>query len=206
MNNLKPFHTLILAAALSIIAIALCAAHEWKLLAFIPAALFVSFVIYDAVNHFARYWRPWEPPDDPHAARRTAMSAGANYSALVFAWGAMTMFIVYFGTSVSWQHGWQYGLAMALLAAANMFYKNRLLAGDARLASAPALRLTARLAIILALAVLGGLIWLILSGKLGTTRGDWLANHIFLTGGFAIAAINFIITKTDATLDGRPPP
>jgi drug/metabolite transporter (DMT)-like permease len=95
-------------------------------------------------------------------------------------------------TGLSWQHGFQYGTAAALIAAGLLYYVHKLGASGAN--DPPPVVLT----ILHSLAVTAGLIFLLASGKLQTPKGDWPANYIFLFGGFAIVGLCYFayITQT----------
>ena len=99
------------------------------------------------------------------------------------------MLAVYLLSGLKWQHGWQYGSGMVLVGAAILAYAQALRREGGYLASPAGLRLAyfANLAQGLAAAV--AVVWLVSSGKLATTKGDWAANDIFLAGGAAIVVL-----------------
>ena len=114
--------------------------------------------------------------------------------AILFAWGTGVFALGYGLTDLYWQHWWQYALVFALLLI--------ITAGCARALSSPAvvapdrsdpaflvraLTLTTGLQGVLALC---GLVFLAASGKLEADKPDWLANHVFMAGGIAIALMS----------------
>lgn len=111
------------------------------------------------------------------------MRRNTRLAALVYAWGAAAFFAIYGLTDIRWQHGFQYGTGAALIAAALLYYVQRLGAGGDNTPPAPALN------ILHGLAVSAGLVFLIGSNKLATPKGDWPANYIFLFGGLAIVGL-----------------
>lgn len=114
----------------------------------------------------------------------------------VYAWGGLAILAIYTLTELWWWHSWQYGGAM-LVVAAGLFlfahimgYKTSVLRSDGvRNAGAWA-------AIAQATAAAGGLGFLIATGKLGSVKPDWPANHVFLAGGLALIAISAISAAT----------
>lgn len=116
--------------------------------------------------------------------------------ALTYAWGAAGMLAVYLFSGLKWQHGWQYGLGMALIAALIFAYRQALGVPNGRFRTPNALR-TARIATALHVLAAGiGLLWLLFSGKLDTVKGDWAANDIFLAGGFAVTFLSDLTLAT----------
>ncbi|MBA4131212.1 MAG: hypothetical protein C0519_07285 [Hyphomicrobium sp.] len=128
--------------------------------------------------------------DQPPGLLFHTMRRNTRLAALTYAWGAAAFFAVYGLTDVTWQHGWQYGTAAALIAAGLLFYVRSM--GDGDNGTPPPIALT----LLHGLAVLGGLVFLILAGKLLTQKGDWAANYIFLFGGIAIASICYVAAIT----------
>lgn len=114
------------------------------------------------------------------------MRRNTRLASLTYGWAAAAFFAVYGLTDVTWQHGWQYGTAAALIAAGLLYYVRSM--GDADSGTPPPMILT----ILHGLAVLGGLAYLIMGGKLLTPKGDWPASYIFLFGGIAIVSICYI--------------
>lgn len=115
---------------------------------------------------------------------------------IAYAWGAVAMQGLYLTplTGLKWQHGWQYALALALLAALSAAYVRMLWPppvpdneGD------PTARWT-RLGLPLVIGqgvAAGGLLgWLLVSGKLASIRADWAANRVFVAVAVAIVAIS----------------
>jgi hypothetical protein len=129
------------------------------------------------------------------AIRQTSIVTAALY-----AWGGAAMTLVYRFSGLHWQHGWQYGLAMLLIATGLAGYVHLL--GDVRssLNSDRAIDRVAKLAALQGIAVTFALAWLAGSGKLATTKGDWAANIIFVTGGLAIAMVSAVVTRTHHSL------
>jgi hypothetical protein len=112
-------------------------------------------------------------------------------------WGAAVMQAAYLTplTQMRWQHAWQYAAAMVLLAVASFSLAGRLQESrtTAPLASAQIQGLAGWVASGLGLLGAGGVLFLLLSGKLAGTRSDWIANRIFLVG----AALLLVIAALD---------
>ncbi|MGQ0673969.1 MAG: hypothetical protein ACT4N2_13985 [Hyphomicrobium sp.] len=109
------------------------------------------------------------------------MLGNVRLAAFVYAWGGAAMLAVYHFSGLHWRHGWQYGLAMILIAAGLLIYARR------RVGEADPVPLS--LTLLHAAGAIGGLAFLIGTGKLATLKNDWAANTIFLNGGLAILAI-----------------
>lgn len=123
------------------------------------------------------------------------LRANALLSALAYAWGAVAMQGAYLTplTGLKWQHGWQYALAMALLAVGSLAFAGPVGRGDRAGAERhfdARLRLAAPLAGAQALIAAGGLAALAASGKLWSERADWVANRVFAGLALAILAIS----------------
>lgn len=145
------------------------------------------------------FWRQGqtvEPPIDATAALLTT----TLLTTLTYAWASIALFAVYVGTPLRWQHGWQYASAMALIAAGHVIYIRHL---SSMSDAGPATRPAVGLAGLQGAAAVTALAWLVASGKLATTKGDWAANQVFLAGGVAIAALSAIIVVTHYMLIGR---
>lgn len=129
------------------------------------------------------------------ASSARGMSEISRLTGLVYAWGGVALISLYRFTSLHWQHGWQYGSAMLLIAAGLFGY----VAASKRTASSGArpagLQRIALLAAAHGLAALAALLWLIFSGKLATPKGDWAANAIFMTGGFTIVWFSYLAVR-----------
>jgi hypothetical protein len=148
------------------------------------AFVIVVLVLGAAANRAAPGASPSGLVDAPVLrARRNAMLMGA-----VYGFGAAVILAVYTSTGLRWYHFWQYGGAMALIAAGLFWYSGRLAAGA--MAGPGALRTATLLTAVQGAAALAGLVFLVGSGKLVGTRPDWLANQVFLSGGLAIVALS----------------
>ncbi len=133
--------------------------------------------------------------DDPeaqlHASRRNA-----RLMAMVYGWGALALFAIYALTELWWFHSWQYGAAMALIAAALLGFVHVLGDEESLFRSQVSLDVSAMLAMAQAAAAAVALGMLIGSGKVGSIKADWPANHVFLAGGLALVVISAIAAIT----------
>jgi hypothetical protein len=142
-----------------------------------------------------QYWRG----DAASGAKNAAIPmliASTNLSALVYGWGATALLLVYSATGLYWQHGWQYGLAMALIAAGMLQYVKRLDQGHPAFISENAIERAVMLASVQGIMTSLVLLWLVASGKILTPRTDWAANLIFVAGGLSIVCLSAFVTKT----------
>ena len=161
------------------------------------AAFFATAMIATAVRINAPAWQKSNEAasaaDAPGLARRNTRLA-----ALVYAWGGAAMLGVYSLAGLSWRHGWQYGLAMAIVAALLLLYVRHL--GRQVRPEMPPLALT----LLHGAAAAVGLGFLVGSGKLATTKGDWAANDVFLGGGVAIVLLCVVAGVTQSRLSKKP--
>lgn len=163
----------------------------------------VAYALFLAAAALATNAPLWRAP--AHISPKAALSTTTRLTALAYAWSGAALFAVYLLTHVRWQHGWQYGLALTLIALGNWIYARRLdfAAAGAGLASPAAIDWAVRLAGLQGLSLAGALIWLAASGKLDTKKGDWVANAIFVAGGLAIIATSALILVSHAALTSR---
>lgn len=117
--------------------------------------------------------------------------ASAELMALTWGWGGVSLLLAYGPAGLKWQHGWQYGSAMLLIAIGLALYSRRIVFGSPGAAPA-ALEWGRRAAFVQGFACGTGLAWLIASGKLSTTKGDWAANDVFFAGSIALVVLSAI--------------
>jgi hypothetical protein len=134
----------------------------------------------------------------PVAARRNA-----NLLALAYGWGAVTLLTIYPLAGLRWYHWWQYGGLMALVAAGIAVYATALARPGSIVRSRPMQLKAMQLTIVHCMAIVGGLGWLILSGKAASERDDWAANAVFLAGGAALAIVSAMAVVTQMRLARR---
>jgi hypothetical protein len=123
-------------------------------------------------------------------ARRTA-----RLFAVAFAWGAASMLGAYSPwAGLRWQHGWQYGAGMVLLAALSFSYGLAL--GGRRLRSARLQRAVMWGTILSGIGAAAAAAWLVSAGKLQSPKGDWAANDVFFGLAIAISGISAVAVYT----------
>ncbi|MEL6374472.1 MAG: hypothetical protein AAFR04_10935 [Pseudomonadota bacterium] len=125
-----------------------------------------------------------------------AAVANARLMGTLYGWGAVALLAVYTLTPVSWQHGWQYGAGMALIGAI-CFASATAITRSTQALRLRILKATETLAVLQGLAAATGLAFLIMSGKLASTKGDWPANIIFLIGGSALVLMCAVAVYTN---------
>lgn len=129
-----------------------------------------------------------------------ASQQNARIMAAVYGWGALAIFAIYGLTDLWWFHSWQYGSAMALIAAVLLGFDHLLSDRESHFRSPRALDISALLATAQASGAAVGLGFLVASGKLASTKPDWPANHVFLAGGLALIFISVASTITHLRL------
>lgn len=144
---------------------------------------------------------------EPHRIRPEAVTVAARRNArliaIAYAWGAATLLIAYPVSGLRWQHAWQYGAGMAVIALAIFAYAISVTKPGSPMAT-PARQLRMlQLTVVHGMMAAGGVGWLVLSGKLASTKTDWLANRVFLTGGIVVAVLSAFAALTQTKLKQR---
>ncbi len=198
---------LVLALFASVIAMIVGVGRDQSWVTGSAAGIFAALVVAIGLGLNQPLWRldayRITPEAAPVSARRNA-----KLMALTWAWGAAAMAGVYMLGGLRWQHAWQYGSGMVLIAIFTWFFG----AASAR-AERPAMRQMLllrglQLTILQGVAAAGGVVYLLATGKLTTFRPDWAANQIFLAGGIAIVALSAMAVMTQRRLSriGRMQP
>ena len=201
MSLRPPLPWLLATLAAALIAMSLATSALQKAEAATSAAAFAILLMTSAVRTNSPLWR--RGAAKVAMTQREALWQTTLLIMLAYLWCALAFYAVYLGTTLHWQHGWEYGSAMLLIAVAHAIYLWRLADPNASVSSPRAIDRAVRLAACQAIAIAFGLIWLIQSGKLASVKGDWAANQLFLAGGFAVMFLSVIIIKTNAALSER---
>lgn len=172
---------LLMAAAFSVAMMVLGTGRGDRTLSALAAGLFVAVCIGTSLGLNAPLWAKVNAPTAN--AQRTALRCNVWLAALVYAWGASALFAMYSLSDLWWQHAFQYASGASLFAAILGFIGLRL--GRKIDVPVPAIWLT----VLHGSAAFSGLVYLIGTGKLATTKNDWAANEVFLWGGIAIVVL-----------------
>ena len=167
-------------------------------LSLFAAAAFMGALLRVAWQINRPWWQATTHDIGPAVASAQPMMAARNGQllALGYAWGAASLLAVYLLSGLRWQHGWQYGAGMALIAGL-IFWLTRGL--DVRWSPVLALRL-GWAAMIHSWAATLGVGWLIVMGKMFSGKGDWAANVVFATGAFVIVGLSVLALRTARAL------
>lgn len=163
------------------------------------AGLFSIALIVVAAEANLPLWREGEEASDPEAAA-TAAVRNARFLALGYLWGALALFMIYRLTPLRWQHGLQYGAGMALIAWFIQLYVHFLMRPGSRLRSPRVLWQACWASALHGAGAAGGLLFLVLSGKIGSAKDDWAANQVFAFGGVTILALSLLSVVTHLRL------
>ncbi len=147
-------------------------------------------------------WR-LEPVRITPEAAPIAAQRNAKLMALVWVWGAAAMAAVYTLGGLRWQHAWQYGSGMALIALFTWGFGAAIARAEQPASRQMLLLRGLQLTIVQGVAAGGGVIYLLATGKLMTFRSDWAANQIFLAGGVAITVLSAMAVITQRKLSCR---
>jgi hypothetical protein len=196
---------LLLALVMSIVVGVLAVGRDSGFTLGLAVALFALQMLFALVRTNAPFWGADAPaPQEEIIAlcvRRNTLLA-----ALVYAWGAAAILALYSLSSLSWRHWWQYGAAMALVAAGVFVYAHLLTDEHGTYRAPKALNALMWLTVAQGLAVIGVLVFLVVSGKLFTPRSDWAANYVFATGSVTLAVLSIISVLTYLRLKQRARP
>ncbi len=193
MRNRRQLRVYLLATGvMTVIAMVVGASADNKALAIMAGAMFAVGAVYVGVISVPAR-------SDEQAHPRAAQAAWfAELIATTYAWASTTMLGCYYLTALSWQHAWQYGAAMLLIAAGLLAYARERRAAAASRFNTPAMiGLAHQLTLLHGIAATAAVIILSLSGKLEAGKSDWAANIVFVAGGLAVGALSFAALAAD---------
>ena len=127
----------------------------------------------------------------------------SRLTAIAYAWCGTALQAVYITpvTGIRWQHSWQYGLALALMAVFSFAYAARVSRRRASPHRSSALGAAPLLAFVQTLLAAGTAAFMIGSGKLLTRRMVWAANQVFLFGSLAVLVVTLMALVTMRRLE-----
>ncbi|HEY8194249.1 MAG TPA: hypothetical protein VIF13_04300 [Hyphomicrobium sp.] len=201
MSSRPSLPLLLMTLAVALIAMFLATRATQKIEAAVAAAIFAIILITTAVRTNSPLWRR---PAASGVTPRDALWQTAQLIMLAYLWCALAFYAIYLGTTLHWQHGWEYGSAMLAFALGHAIYLWFLSDPDNAVSTPSAIERAVQLSTLQAIAIACGLIWLISSGKLSSIKGDWPANQLFLAGGFTVMCLSVIIVKTYSVLSESP--
>ncbi len=199
----KHFTCLLAAIVASVAGMVTGIVHDLPRFTGISAGLFAIALIVSAVEMNAGFWRAEGDRHSDDAAVDAAIR-NTRLLALGYLWGALALFMVYRLTPLRWQHGLQYGAGMALVAWLIQLYVHFLVQPGSRLRGPSALDKAMWLSVLHGVGALGGLGFLVLSGKINSIKDDWAANAVFLAGGIMIVALSLVSAYTHKWLSRVP--
>lgn len=163
------------------------------------AGLFGMALVATAVDVNLAWWRQGEAAAAPDAQASAAIS-NTHLLVIGYFWGALALLLIYRMTSLRWQHGLQYGAGMAAIGWMALVYVHLLARPTSRLRTPAALMQATWLALAHGGAALGGVMFLLVSGKFNSIKGDWAANQVFLAGGLAVVGLSVVGAYTQLRL------
>jgi hypothetical protein len=190
---------LIAALVTSLATMLLSASRDAMTPAGASAALFTLSVLTVGLVVNQRAWKG-ETVSVPSDVAPQLAAYNGQLMALVYAWGGLLLLVVYPFTGIKWYHAYQYGIAMGLFAIGLFAYSRAIASEGSSLGSPAILSRVMLLTMLQGIAAIAGLVFLIGSGKVWSTRVDWLANVVFLFGGLAIVGLSAIATITQRKL------
>jgi hypothetical protein len=139
-------------------------------------------------------------------ALKLALRDATALSVLVYAWGSAAMFLIYKGSGLIWQHGWQYGTGLAVIALGQALYVWMLGQKGHWTGETTAINAGIRLAMAHGSACFAILCWMLATGKLMTVKDDWAANYVFFAITSAVAVLSAVAVWTHYALKAQPRP
>lgn len=166
-----------------------------------PALSVLAGAMFAAVAAFVG-WRFAAPGHDPEIDGHALAARFARLIAATWAWCGTAMLACYYLTELSWQHAWQYGAAMLLIASLVWRYARERVQPGARVTSEPLVAAARWMTRLQGLAALAGVVILALSGKLEAGNRDWAANIVFVAGGLTIFSLSMAALRAERRADG----
>lgn len=200
LSNLMPW--IVAAVVASIAAMVTGIRADLPSFSWIAAGLFAVALVATAIDINKPWWNNDATAAGPGASLQAAVH-NARLLVVGYLWGAFALLMIYRLSGLRWQHGLQYGAGMALLGWFALIYVHFLVRPGSRLASPRALMQATWLSVAHGAAALGGVLFLLLSGKINSIKDDWAANQIFLAGGLAIVGLSLVSAYTQFKL-ARP--
>ncbi len=127
----------------------------------------------------------------------------ARLIAVIWAWCGVAMLACYYLTALSWQHAWQYGAAMLVIAALVWRYAEARATPDSPFARASMVSAARWATQLQGLAALIGVVVLALSGKLDPAGRDWAANIVFVAGGLTLFTLSTAALRAERRVAER---
>ncbi|MGI9523903.1 MAG: hypothetical protein ACR2PG_19900 [Hyphomicrobiaceae bacterium] len=155
-------------------------------------ALFSIVALADAALLFESGPRKLAAETPIHAQRVAIAKSYAVRLSTTFAWGGGTILGAYYLTDLFWHHAWQYGGAMVLIALILACYAHLVSQTHSLFQSSAWLIGMAFLALAQGIGTIAAIIFLLSTGKIMRFGADWVANTVFLAGGFVIAVISIL--------------
>ena len=177
-------------AAVTVAITKMAAASETIWLSQVSVGAFAAVLVLAAYRLNATALRNTSDLDVDVKADLSSLNAGLLASA--FAWGGVTILAGYYLTDLFWHHAWQYGLGMCLAGLISYGLRWNLSQPESFLRQAPWLQRLTLLSGLLVVAAGAGLVFLLIAGKLKAVNADWLANHVFVSGGISVMALSAI--------------
>lgn len=179
---------LLVIAVVSVAMLAYAAASSDRLVAAIAAALFAQRMIFTGFRATSTQHIVGTANDDAMPPLKVLQNT-TRLTAMTLLWAGLALLTAYPIVGLKWQHGWQYGAGALILSAGFFIFTKRLYTADDPATAPAAIESARRLSIGFAASIAGAAIWLLVTGKLGTVKNDWLANDVFLAAGGSILAL-----------------
>ncbi|MBU2533540.1 MAG: hypothetical protein KKB37_12420 [Alphaproteobacteria bacterium] len=196
MANSRPFWMLLgVVGMLSLLTVVLSALGGWPPGVVLAAAAFAITAISVGLGFAA--------VSGDSESLTTVSCRFARLIAVAYGWSGAAMLGSYYLTDLSWQHAWQYGAGMLLIAGGIWWYAHLRDVGHPRVSTDGRIRTMRWLTGAQGIAAVAGVTILILSGKIQADGRDWVANIIFVAGGLCVAALSFAALAGERRASGE---
>jgi hypothetical protein len=130
------------------------------------------------------HWRTGGHDSAARASRHNAIVLGLTYF-----WASAAITGMYYVTDLKWYHAYQYALGLLVPALLCVLYGRAVRRERDRLRQHLLMRIGSWLGVLQLALMSGAVAALAAMDKIGSTRPDWAANHVFLAGAVTIAAL-----------------
>lgn len=194
MNIEQLWMWLLATGLISVVAMTIGAGGPNQALVILAGAMFAVVAVVVAWR-FAALTKPGDDID-------AVAARFARLMAVAWGWAGAAMITCYYLTDLGWQHAWQYGAAMVLIAIFASGYARARCAPGSRFAEDNMAIAAQWLTRLQGLAALAGVTILALSGKLEAGKQDWAANVVFVVGGLMIFALSMAALRAEQRAKG----
>lgn len=189
---------LVVTAGMTVVAMVIGAATNNQSLAMLAGMLFVVVAVIAGWRMAALL-----PTRADGAALAFVSARFARLLGITWGWCGAAMLATYYLTDLTWQHAWQYGLAMLFVAAGVAWFSGQRERNVGWPASPSGVQVVRLATTLQGVGALAAIFWLTLSGKLQPEGRDWAANIVFVAGGLALFSQSMAALRAERRVMGH---